>query len=133
MERLYGLTGKTPAKPFVGQAALVFAAMGGSTGVAPEFKTAKAWTEDVVKAGTDNPVLELKTRQDPYRVVLYYILIFKKRELVVSRDPVIETPVETTITESAYTKEQLENPETEEQLQAALEALDSENETVAEV
>lgn len=133
MERLYGLTGKIPAKQLAGQAALVFAAMGGDTGLAPEFKTAKEWTTLVEKIGSEDPTRELKTRQDPYRVVLYYILIFKKRELVVSRDQIIETPTDTTVSSVAYTREQLENPTTEEELQAALAQLDSETETVEEV
>lgn len=92
MERMYGLTGKTPAKPLAGQAKEVFDAMGGATGEAPEFKTAKSWTDLVVARGN------LVTRQDAYRVVLYYILIFKKRELVKVQDaPVFAVPAASTV------------------------------------
>ncbi len=116
-ERLYGLTGKIPAKPMTGQAAIIFGVMGGNTGTAPEFKTGKAWTELVVAAGKADPAKDLKTRQDPYRVVLYYLLVFKKRELVIAHEQnvdepaaVSEEPVTDTIDASAYTQDQLDNP-----------------------
>jgi hypothetical protein len=81
MERNYVLTGKTPAKALSGQAAAIFAVMTAATvDGKPAAKTAKQWTE--LSKG------KFATRQDEYRVVLYYLLIFKKRGLVASQDVV---------------------------------------------
>lgn len=86
-ERLYGLSGVKLKKPLSGQALLVFQGMNervDGKDSAHAFKTPKEWT---VKIGP-----KLVTRQDTYRVVLYYILIFKNRGLVAVREqePVID-------------------------------------------
>jgi len=70
-ERRYGWNGENPAKDLSGQAKIVFDVL---KGAADELHTGREWTEIV---GT-----ELRTRQDPYRVVLYYILILKNRGLI---------------------------------------------------
>jgi hypothetical protein len=75
MARTYGLTGKQAEKPLSGQAKAIFDGMTEtSKDGKPEFLDGKAWTE-LLKD-------RFKTRQDAYRVVLYYLLIFKKRGLV---------------------------------------------------
>lgn len=78
-EKLYGLTGIAPKKPLSGQALLVFNTMNTRDPETDElvFDTPKSWT---------SKVKGLVTRQDEYRVVLYYILIFKNRGLVAARD-----------------------------------------------
>lgn len=65
-ERLYGWNGELPAKAAGGQKAIVLA---GLRAEPDTLRTGKEWAEII------GP--ELKTRQDPYRVVLYYILILK--------------------------------------------------------
>lgn len=83
MKRTYGLTGQAPEKPLSGQAKVIFDGMTAmSKDGVHEFLDAKAWTE--LLKGT------FKTRQDEYRVVLYYLLTFKKRGLVASRE--VEAP-----------------------------------------
>ena len=71
--RKYGWNGELPAKPLVGQAQIVMFGMSDKS-----MKTAKEWTEII------GP--NLATRQDPYRVVLYYILGFKKSGCVATED-----------------------------------------------
>jgi len=124
-QRLYGLSGKTPEKALAGQAALIFAAMGGTIGTAPEFKTAKDWTVVVENIGAQDKAKELITRQDPYRVVMYYILVFKKRGLVIVREQNVDEPART-VSEATPIPERdpLKEPETEEELEAAIKALD---------
>lgn len=65
-ERKYGWNGEFPAKEQSGQARIVFNVIKGAK---DEMHTGHEWTEIVGN--------ELSTRQDPYRVVLYYILILK--------------------------------------------------------
>lgn len=76
-ERLYGWNGEYPDKVLGGQAKIVFDVLKGSP---DEMWTGKEWTEIV--GG------ELRTTQDPYRVVLYYILILKGKGCIrtVERD-----------------------------------------------
>ena len=69
-ERMYGWNGELPAKEPSGQKAIVLREMrkdGGMHG-------GHDWAEII------GP--ELRTRQDPYRVVLYYILILKNEGVV---------------------------------------------------
>jgi hypothetical protein len=70
-ERLYGWNGENPVKELGGQALIVFR---GLKSEPTALKTGHEWTETI------GP--ELKTRQDPYRVVLYYILILKSKGLI---------------------------------------------------
>lgn len=68
IERLYGWNGEMPAKEVSGQAAIVLRGLRDE----PEMlRGGHAWAEII------GP--NLKTRQDPYRVVLYYILILKSK------------------------------------------------------
>lgn len=70
-ERKYGWNGEMPAKELGGQAKIVFDVLKGAK---DELHTGHEWTDIVGN--------ELRTRQDPYRVVLYYILILKNRGLI---------------------------------------------------
>ena len=70
-ERLYGWNGELPAKEVSGQKAIVLRGLRNEPGV---LRTGKVWTETI------GP--ELKTKQDAYRVVLYYILILKNEGCV---------------------------------------------------
>lgn len=70
-ERRYGWNGELPAKQVSGQALIV---LNGLRAEPDTLKTGKQWTETI--GG------ELRTRQDPYRVVLYYILILKSKGCV---------------------------------------------------
>lgn len=65
-ERLYGWNGEMPAKAKTGQCAIVLRGMRNRSG---EMHTGKIWAELI------GP--ELATKQDPYRVVLYYIITLK--------------------------------------------------------
>lgn len=78
-ERLYGWNGEMPEKAAGGQKAIVLRGMKAHAG---EFKTGKAWTELI--GG------ELATKQDPYRVVLYYVLILKGEGCVATNEQDIE-------------------------------------------
>ena len=69
--RLYGWNGEFPEKPLSGQALIVFNGMRAN---ASAMKTGHEWTELIGN--------QLATRQDPYRVVLYYILILKGRGVI---------------------------------------------------
>lgn len=80
MARVYGLTEKAPEKPLSGQAKAIYDGMKALGG----FHSGKEWTE-VLKS-------EFKTRQDPYRVVLYYLLILKDRGLVAAQEVTSDTP-----------------------------------------
>lgn len=70
-ERLYGWNGELPEKPVSGQALIV---LNGLRSEPDSLKTGKVWAESI------GP--QLATRQDPYRVVLYYILILKNKGCV---------------------------------------------------
>lgn len=70
-ERMYGWNGEMPAKEQSGQAAIVLRGLRNEPDV---LRTGHQWAEII------GP--ELKTRQDPYRVVLYYILILKGKGCV---------------------------------------------------
>lgn len=70
-ERLYGWNGEMPAKEVGGQSAIVLRGMRNDP---TALRTGHEWAEII---GPD-----LKTRQDPYRVVLYYILILKNKGCV---------------------------------------------------
>lgn len=70
-ERLYGWNGEIPAKEPSGQAAIV---LRGLRSRPDDLLTGHQWAAVI---GPD-----LRTRQDPYRVVLYYILILKNRGCV---------------------------------------------------
>lgn len=70
-ERLYGWNGELPAKEIGGQGGIVLRGMRNEPEV---MRTGHQWAEII------GP--ELKTRQDPYRVVLYYILILKGKGCV---------------------------------------------------
>jgi hypothetical protein len=70
-ERLYGWNGELPVKSMSGQAAIIFRGLQAE----PEAMfTGHEWAD---KLGPS-----LATRQDPYRVVLYYIVIFKGQGLI---------------------------------------------------
>lgn len=69
--RKYGWNGEMPGRELSGQALIVF---NGMKTLPDTMATGKEWTEVI------GP--ELKTRQDPYRVVLYYILILKNLGVV---------------------------------------------------
>lgn len=73
--RLYAKTGIAPKNTFKGQAARVWEELRDE----PELATAV--NERIEKS--DNP---FKTRQDSYRVTLYYILVFKKQGLVAAHE-----------------------------------------------
>jgi hypothetical protein len=73
ISRKYGWNGEVPAKNLVGQAQVVMFGMSDRT-----MRTAKEWTEII------GP--NLKTRQDPYRVVLYYILGLKKLGVIATQE-----------------------------------------------
>lgn len=70
-ERMYGWNGEEPAKTAAGQKAIVLRGMKERS---EELHTGHEWAELI------GP--ELRTRQDPYRVVLYYILILKNEGVV---------------------------------------------------
>jgi len=70
-ERKYGFNGELPAKTPSGQALIV---LNGLREEPTAMRTGKEWTETI------GP--RLATRQDPYRVVLYYILILKNKGVV---------------------------------------------------
>lgn len=82
--RKYGWNGENPAKEPSGQALIV---LNGMKSRAEEMHTGKEWAEII---GGD-----LKTRQDPYRVVLYYILIFKGRGVIRTQEEEIEATTRT--------------------------------------
>ena len=67
-ERKYGWNGELPEKPVSGQALIV---LNGLREDPESLRTGHEWAE---KIGGN-----LATRQDPYRVVLYYILILKNK------------------------------------------------------
>lgn len=78
-QRLYGWNGETPAKNLVGQAQVVMFGLSQPDGDTKlPMRTAKEWAELI------GP--QLKTRQDPYRVVLYYILGLKKLGVIATRE-----------------------------------------------
>ena len=95
--RMYALTGKTPKTSFKGQAARVYRELT----TTPEL--AVTVNERIVKS--DDP---FKTRQDSYRVTLYYILIFKKQGLVAAFEPPTEASPVASHTTPSFTVEQLE-------------------------
>ncbi len=70
-ERKYGWNGELPEKQVSGQCLIV---LNGIRAEPDVLRTGKQWTE--VIGGN------LATRQDPYRVVLYYLLILKSKGCV---------------------------------------------------
>lgn len=70
-ERLYGWSGEMPVKELGGQAAIVFR---GLQARPEELMTGHDWADIIGPS--------LRTRQDAYRVVLYYIIIFKGKGLI---------------------------------------------------
>lgn len=70
-ERLYGWNGELPAKPVSGQALIV---LNGLRNDPDSLRGGHDWA-DIIGPN-------LATRQDPYRVVLYYILILKSKGCV---------------------------------------------------
>lgn len=70
-ERLYGWNGEMPAKEPSGQKLIVLRGLRNEPNA---LMTGHAWAEKI------GP--ELRTRQDAYRVVLYYILILKNEGCV---------------------------------------------------
>jgi len=81
--RLYSRTSKTPKNPLRGQAERVYRDLSAT----PELATVVS--ERIAKSADP-----LKTRQDPYRVTLYYILVFKNQGLVQAHEPVVAEAVE---------------------------------------
>ena len=77
-----------PRKPINGQALVVWNHMSST----PEL--AKTILARVVESG------QLKTTQDKYRVVLYYILVFKSKGLVEAVEPAENVAVEPSVDES---------------------------------
>lgn len=74
-ERKYGWNGELPAKEVGGQCKIVLDGLRAFEG---EMRTGHEWTELV---GGD-----LRTKQDPYRVVLYYILILKSKGCIATEE-----------------------------------------------
>lgn len=74
--RLYGWNGEMPEKQVSGQALIV---LNGLRADPESMKSGHDWTESI------GP--ELATRQDPYRVVLYYILILKAKGCIRTNEP----------------------------------------------
>lgn len=119
--RLYGWNGERPAKPVTGQAQIVLFGLSAQ----PEaLYTGKEWAEII---GPD-----LRTRQDPYRVVLYYILRLKAAGCIRTRelDITAETRKEdvkhgiTVVTDSTIEERHREDPSQDvvNELQAAFDA-----------
>lgn len=77
----YKRTEKQNEKNLRGQAELVMAALEAH----PEGATLEQLTETVVAGG-------LVTRQDPSRIVSYYLSIFRKQGLVLTVKPVVAAP-----------------------------------------
>ena len=112
--RQYAWNGEVPAKSLVGQAQVVMFGLSSAKDADgnPLFLTAKAWT------GVIGP--QLKTRQDPYRVVLYYIIGLKKLGVIATRefdiDAITKTPdtdtkhAVTVHTESAVQEREFADP-----------------------
>jgi hypothetical protein len=79
--RMYGWNGETPAKPVSGQKQIVLFTLS----LRPdEMHTGHEWTEIVMANGG------VATKQDPYRVVLYYLLELKKEGCVKTAEKPIE-------------------------------------------
>lgn len=76
--RLYAKTAKTPKSPLRGQAERVWNELTKT----PELAT-------VISERITSSATPLVTRQDPYRVTLYYILVFKNQGLVAAHEPVV--------------------------------------------
>lgn len=89
-------TEKQVEKPMRGQALLVMMAVE----ALPEGATIEQLTPLVISAG-------LKTRQDPSRIVSYYLTIFKKHGLVTTVKPEIVVPVTDAPAVEAKTTEEL--------------------------
>lgn len=87
--RLYAKTGKAPKTALRGQAARVFAEMSAT----PELAT--VINERIVKSATP-----FVTRQDPYRVTLYYILVFKSAGLVAAHENIVAEVVDEAVSET---------------------------------
>lgn len=83
-ERLYGWNGELPAKSVSGQKQIVLQGMKNDP---KAMRTGKQWATII------GP--ELKTRQDAYRVVLYYILILKNEGCVGTREFDIDATTKT--------------------------------------
>jgi hypothetical protein len=75
-------TEKLPEEQFGRQASLVWAALEAK----PEGSTLDEVTSFIVENG-------LVTRQDPSRIAMYYLAIFKKRGFIVAQDVPAPTPV----------------------------------------
>ncbi len=70
-ERMYGWNGEMPAKEVGGQCKIVLDGLRAEPEV---LRGGHAWAEIIGK--------NLRTKQDPYRVVLYYILILKSKGVI---------------------------------------------------
>ena len=120
--RLYGWNGEYPEKSLSGQALIVFNGMRAE----PEaMKTGHEWT------ATIGP--NLATRQDPYRVVLYYILILKNRAVIRTNEHEIngvtsngEVKHEVTV-KTAATEVQEVSPDDAAEIEHDAEEIDSDN------
>ncbi len=108
MERKYQVTGKAPKKAFTGQAEVIFKEMTENKDLS---LTGTEWTARLNG--------KFATRQDPYRVVLYYLIIFRKNGLVNAVEQV--APIETEAQSVGDRDEQ-----------AGAEATDLENESLTE-
>lgn len=91
-ERLYAWNGERPEREQSGQAAIVLRGLMAEPGVG---RTGKEWAEVI------GP--QLKTRQDPYRVVLYYILILKSKGCVRTDEKAIDAVTRTEAGKHAIT------------------------------
>jgi hypothetical protein len=120
-ERKYGWNGELPAKAAGGQKAIVLTGLQAHAG---ELHTGHEWAEII------GP--ELKTKQDPYRVVLYYILILKADGCIATEEFDINAVTRTeegrrnVIVKSATTKdvgEPLVEPDTPEAVESELDTL----------
>lgn len=67
-ERKYGWNGELPAKELSGQALIVLNALRAEP---EQLRTGHEWTAIIAS--------DLKTKQDPYRVVLYYLMVLKSK------------------------------------------------------
>lgn len=92
IERQYGWNGELPAKTPSGQCLIVLNALRAEPDV---LRGGHAWAEII------GP--ELRTRQDPYRVVLYYILILKSKGCVRTNEREIDATTKNGETKHAIT------------------------------
>ena len=102
MARTYQWNGKAPAKPVSGQKQIILHALSARK---DEAHTGRDWAALI---GPD-----LKTRQDPYRVVLYYLLILNKDGVLTVQDGAPNAIVKGTELETKPPTEANDEPDAE--------------------